>query len=231
MPRKPGSDGSDTALFGMLRNKMSDGARSKPTSRPARGATAGVKQPAPKAPAPTRTARGATTPPKRAVEPPKKAPAGRQSAFDWLRSRPSTSFQGPTAFESVQARRSAPPAKPKSESGSGVTVASGKLADVMKPAPPKTPPAPKTPTTTSQRGATTPPKTPTTTSRPSTTTSSTPAKFVKTKGGDYPVYDKKSKSAESFRSAFARARNEGRETFTWVGADGKSRKYTTDVKK
>jgi len=245
MPRKPGSDGSDTALFGMLRNKMSDGARSKPASRPARGATAGVKQPAPKAPAP-RMARGATTPPKRAVEPPKKAPAEKQSAFDWLRNRPRTSFQGPTAFESVsEIKKPKAPAKPKSELGSGVTVASGKLADVMKPAPPKTPPAPKTPTTTSQRGATTPPKTPTTTSqrgattppktptttsRPSTTTSSTPAKFVKTKGGDYPVYDKKSKSAESFRSAFARARNEGRETFTWVGADGKSRKYTTDVK-
>jgi hypothetical protein len=77
------------------------------------------------------------------------------------------------------------------------------------------------------------PKSSTPASKPMSMTApkpSSPTKFGKTDGGDYPVYEKKSKSAESFRSAFARARKEGRETFTWVGADGKSRKYTTDVK-
>ena len=91
-------------------------------------------------------------------------------------------------------------------------------------------PASKAPASTRMaRGATMPPKpapkTPATTSRSPTTTSSTPAKFVKTKGGDYPTYDKKSDEAKSFRSAFAAARKDGAKTFMWEG-----RKYTTDVK-
>ncbi len=53
--RKAGSDGSDTALFNLIRNKF----KSTPTARgPARGTTAGVKQP--KTTTPARTARGAT---------------------------------------------------------------------------------------------------------------------------------------------------------------------------
>ena len=192
MPRKPGSDSSDTALFGMLRNKMSDGARSKPASRPARGVTAGVKQPAPKASAPTRMARGATF------------------------------------------------SKPKSESG--VTVASGKLADVMKPAPPKTPakPAPKAAAPTSSKAPSAPktapkPKQPKVTvseARPAYTDVSapprTPRNFGMSEGkkSDYPVYEKKSDEAKSFRSAFSAARKGGAKTFMWEG-----RKYTTDLKK
>ena len=48
---------------------------------------------------------------------------------------------------------------------------------------------------------------------------------VKTKGGEYGVYKKKSAAAGSFRSAFAKARAAGKKTFTW---DGK--KYTTKMK-
>ena len=48
---------------------------------------------------------------------------------------------------------------------------------------------------------------------------------VKTKGGDYPVYKKKSSAAQSFRSAFAAARKSGEKVFTWKG-----RKYTTKTK-
>lgn len=50
-------------------------------------------------------------------------------------------------------------------------------------------------------------------------------KSVKTKGGEYKIYKKKSKSASSFRSAFADARKSGKSIFTWRG-----RKYTTKVK-
>ena len=48
---------------------------------------------------------------------------------------------------------------------------------------------------------------------------------VKTKGGEYGIYKKKSAAAGSFRSAFAKARAAGKKTFTW---DGK--KYTTKMK-
>ena len=57
------------------------------------------------------------------------------------------------------------------------------------------------------------------------TISSKPLKSVKTRGGDYPVYAKKSSEAKSFRSAFAAARKAGKKVFTWQG-----RKYTTKVK-
>lgn len=50
-------------------------------------------------------------------------------------------------------------------------------------------------------------------------------KTVKTKGGNYGVYKKKSEAAGSFRKAFAKARSAGFKTFTW---DGK--KYTTKTK-
>ena len=48
---------------------------------------------------------------------------------------------------------------------------------------------------------------------------------VKTKGGEYGIYKKKSAAAGSFRSAFAKARAAGKKTFTW---DGK--RYTTKMK-
>ncbi len=55
-------------------------------------------------------------------------------------------------------------------------------------------------------------------------------KVVKTKGGNYPVHAKKSKSAKSFRKTYAEARRKamagGAKTFTWNG-----RKYSTDKKK
>jgi len=54
---------------------------------------------------------------------------------------------------------------------------------------------------------------------------SPPVSSVKTKGGDYPVYKKDSGAAQSFRTAFAAARKEGKKTFTWNG-----RSYTTEVK-
>ena len=56
-------------------------------------------------------------------------------------------------------------------------------------------------------------------------TSEVPAKTVKTKGGNYPVYQKKSATAQSFREAFRSARKSGAEIFTWRG-----RKYTTKIK-
>lgn len=52
-----------------------------------------------------------------------------------------------------------------------------------------------------------------------------PVRTVKTKGGNYPVYAKKSDKAASFRKAFAAARKSGKKTFTWDG-----RKYNTKVK-
>ena len=50
-------------------------------------------------------------------------------------------------------------------------------------------------------------------------------KVVKTKGGDYPVYKKESKKAESFRGKFSKARKAGKSTFKWKG-----RSYTTQTK-
>lgn len=151
----------------------------------------------------------------RKTTPPKKAPAEKQSAFEWLQNRPRTSFQGPTAFESVQARRPAPSKTPTTPRSERFPMRSGATTS------PK--PAPKAP---AKAAAPTPSRTSTATSRPSTTTSSTPAKFVKTKGGDYPMYEKKSDEAKSFRSAFAAARKGGAKTFMWEG-----RKYTTELKK
>jgi len=60
MPRKPGSDGSDTALFDMLRSKLFDGSKSKPTSRRARGATAPRRAASPAAPTATASSRTPT---------------------------------------------------------------------------------------------------------------------------------------------------------------------------
>lgn len=71
-------------------------------------------------------------------------------------------------------------------------------------------------------------KTPTPKRKPSSSSSKSsekPVKIVKTKGGDYNVYKKSSKKAQSFRSAFANARKAGKKTFTWNG-----KKYTTKVK-
>lgn len=48
---------------------------------------------------------------------------------------------------------------------------------------------------------------------------------VKTKGGSYPVYSKKSAEGKSFGQAFAAARKKGLKIFTWQG-----RKYITKVK-
>ena len=57
-----------------------------------------------------------------------------------------------------------------------------------------------------------------------------PVSVVKTKGGDYPVYKKESKKAESFRSKFAKSRKAGKKTFTWKGKSY-STKTADDVKK
>ena len=50
-----------------------------------------------------------------------------------------------------------------------------------------------------------------------------PVSVEKTKGGDYPVYKKESKKAESFRSKFGKASKAGKKTFKWKG-----RSYTTE---
>ena len=50
-----------------------------------------------------------------------------------------------------------------------------------------------------------------------------PVSVEKTKGGDYPVYKKESRKAESFRSKFAKASKAGKKTFKWKG-----RSYTTE---
>ena len=47
---------------------------------------------------------------------------------------------------------------------------------------------------------------------------------VITKGGMYPEYGKKTKSAGKFRDAFKAARKEGKKTFEWQG-----RKYTSET--
>lgn len=52
-----------------------------------------------------------------------------------------------------------------------------------------------------------------------------PVDWVKTKGGDYPIYEKESKTAQTFRDAFSAARHGGEDIFEWEG-----RKYTTEVK-
>ena len=54
---------------------------------------------------------------------------------------------------------------------------------------------------------------------------SAPVDRVKTKGGEYKVYKKKSEAAQSFRAAFRKAKNKGQKTFTWDG-----RRYTTKTK-
>jgi hypothetical protein len=52
------------------------------------------------------------------------------------------------------------------------------------------------------------------------------AKSIKvTKGGAYAAYGKKTKAARSFRSAFRKAKDEGKKTFNWDG-----RSYTTKTK-
>jgi hypothetical protein len=58
-----------------------------------------------------------------------------------------------------------------------------------------------------------------------TTPKDKPIDWVKTKGGDYPIYEKESKTAQTFRDAFSAARHGGEDIFEWDG-----RKYTTEVK-
>jgi len=53
-----------------------------------------------------------------------------------------------------------------------------------------------------------------------------PTKTVKTKGGDYGVYAKKSRTAQSFRDAFRDARKSGAKTFEWKG-----KKYSSALAK
>lgn len=48
---------------------------------------------------------------------------------------------------------------------------------------------------------------------------------TKTKGGTYPTFKKGSTIANDFKSAFAKARREGKSTFMWDG-----RKYSTKTK-
>ena len=50
-------------------------------------------------------------------------------------------------------------------------------------------------------------------------------RIVRTGGGDYPVYQANTASAEDFRSAFQIARKAGKKTFNWQG-----RSYTTEKK-
>ena len=53
-----------------------------------------------------------------------------------------------------------------------------------------------------------------------------PVKTVKTKGGDYGVYAKKSRTAQSFRDAFRDARKSGAKIFEWKG-----KKYSSALAK
>jgi hypothetical protein len=170
----------------------------------------------------------------RKITPPKKAPAEKQSAFEWLRNRPRTSFQGPTAFESVSEIKK--PKAPAKSPARGATT-SRPTASTAAPAPRmaaaermanatrKEPPAPKTAPKPKQ------PKVTVSEARPAYTDVSapprTPRNFGMSEGkkSSYPVYDKKSDEAKSFRSAFSAARKGGAKTFMWEG-----RKYTTDVK-
>lgn len=218
MPRNSGSDGSDTALFGMLRNKLFGGSKSKPASRPARGAT--TSRPAASRPTTSRSSMSEPVPRMTAAERKanatrKEPPAPKTAPKSKVSVRPA-----PSAYADVSP---APKTRPKTSpvapsSRSSVTVPKPSVdrsVDIPKPSVP----APKPSTPASKPTSMTAPK------------PKSPTKFGKTGDGDYPTYDRQSKSAESFRSAFARARKEGRETFTWVGADGKSRKYTTELKK
>lgn len=61
--------------------------------------------------------------------------------------------------------------------------------------------------------------------RPRNVTLSKQTGNVKTKGGNYPVYAKKSSAAKSFRASFKDARSKKLSMFKWQG-----RKYTTKVK-
>lgn len=51
---------------------------------------------------------------------------------------------------------------------------------------------------------------------------------VKTKGGDYPVFKKKSDSANEFNAQFKEARAMGRETFTFHGREYHTRLASED---
>lgn len=62
--------------------------------------------------------------------------------------------------------------------------------------------------------------------KPAKAASSTSSKDGRTNPKDYPTYKAPTKSAQSFRTAFAAARKAGKKTFTWEG-----RKYTTEKKK
>lgn len=164
----------------------------------------------------------------RKITPPKKAPAEKQSAFEWLRNRPRTSFQGPTAFESVSEiknpkasapTRSAAPPKPAPKTPAKPAPKAAAPTSSKAPSAPKTAPKPKQPKVTVSEA------------RPAYTDVSapprTPRNFGMSEGkkSDYPTYDKKSDEAKSFRTAFSAARKGGAKTFMWEG-----RKYTTDVK-
>lgn len=214
MPRKPGSDSSDTALFGMLRNKLFGGSKSKPASRPARGAT--TSSPATSRPTTSRSSMSEPVPRMTAAE--RKANATRKEP-PAPKSKVTVSEARPAYTDVSPAPKTRPKTSPVAPSSrSSVTVPKpsvDKSVDIPKPSVS----APKSSTPASKPTSMTAPK------------PKSPTKFGKTGDGDYPVYDRQSKSAESFRSAFARARKEGRKTFSWVGADGESRKYTTDVKK
>lgn len=214
MPRNSGSDGSDTALFGMLRNKLFGGSKSKPASRPARGAT--TSRPAASRPTTSRSSMSEPVPRMTAAErkanATRKEPPAPKPKVTVSEARPAYTGVSPTP----KTRPKTPPVAPSSRSSVTVPKPSvDRSVDIPKPSVS----APKSSTPASKPTSMTAPK------------PSTPTKFGKTDGGDYPVYDKKSKSAESFRSAFARARKGGAKTFTWVGADGVSRKYTTELKK
>jgi len=62
--------------------------------------------------------------------------------------------------------------------------------------------------------------------RPRNVTLSKQTGVVKTGGGDYPVYAKKSSAAKSFRASFSDARAKKLSVFKWQG-----RKYNTKLKK
>ena len=53
----------------------------------------------------------------------------------------------------------------------------------------------------------------------------TPTKWVKTAGGNYPVYPKGSPEAKRFREVHAAARKAGKNIFRW-----QTRKYSTKVR-
>ena len=61
--------------------------------------------------------------------------------------------------------------------------------------------------------------------KPATAAPPKTSKDGRTNPKDYPTYKSPTKSAASFRTAFAAARKAGKKTFTWEG-----RKYTTEKK-